>query len=134
MSKTKDRRQHSRQPRDERVVVQIVSSTRDTLPPGTVVRCATKDVSARGLRIQLDQKVPEGFQIELWVEISSHPSKFYLAGEVRWCEEVEEGKRYLVGIELSDGKTEDLAVWQELLGADEGDADAGDTYENVREA
>ena len=134
MSDSKDRRQHARQARDERVVVQIVSSTRDTLPPGTVVRCATKDVSAQGLRIQLDQKVPEGFEIELWVEISNHPSKFYLAGEVKWCKEVEAGKRYLVGIELTEGKTEDLTVWQELLGADGGDADESDALENVREA
>ena len=129
MSDSKDRRQHARQPRDERVVVQIVSSTRDTLPPGTVVRCATKDISPRGLRIQLDQKVPEGFQLELWVEISNHPTKFFLAGDVKWCQEVEEGKRYLVGIELNEDKTEDLAVWQELLGASE-----GDQLEKVREA
>ena len=129
MSDSKDRRQHARLPRDERVVVQIISSTRDTLPPGTVVRCATKDVSSRGLRIQLDQKVPEGFQLELWVEISNHPTKFYLAGEVKWCQEVEEGKRYLLGIELNEGKTEDLAVWQELL-----ESNHGDQLDEVREA
>ena len=97
MSNNQDRRQHARQPRDERVVVQIVSSTRDTLPPGTVVRCSTKDVSPNGIRIQLDQPVPEGFALELWVEVSSHPTKFYLAGEVKWCQELDEDKRYLVG-------------------------------------
>lgn len=129
MSSNKERRQHTRQPRDERVVVQIVSSTRDTLPPGTVVRCSTKDVSAQGLRIQLDQKVPKGFQLELWVEISSHPTKFYLAGEVKWCQEVEEGKRYLVGVELSEGKTEDLEHWQKVL-----DSSETGEFENVREA
>ena len=129
MSDSKDRRQHARQPRDERVVVQIVSSTRDTLPPGTVVRCATKDISPRGLRIQLDQKVPEGFQLELWVEVSNHPTKFYLAGEVKWCREVEEGKRYLLGVELNEGKTEDLALWQEVLGGSQ-----SDEFEKVREA
>jgi len=134
MSDSKDRRQHARQPRDERVVVQIISSTRDTLPPGTVVRCATKDVSAKGLRIQLDQKVPEGFHLELWVEISNHPTKFYLAGEVKWCREVEAGKRYLVGVELNEGETEDLAVWQQLLGTREGNPDQDDQYEKVREA
>lgn len=116
MSNQKERRQHARQPRDERVVVQIVSSTRDTLPPGTVVRCSTKDVSAEGLRIQLDQQVPEGFLLELWVEISNHPGKFYLAGEVKWCQTLEEGKRYMLGVALSQGETGDLEKWQELLG------------------
>lgn len=129
MSSQKDRRQHVRQPRDERVVVQIVSSTGDTLPPGTVVRCATKDVSPQGLRIQLDQPVPEGFAVELWVEISNHPTKFYLAGEVRWCEALEDGKRYLVGVELTEGKTEDLEQWQALL-----ESAADNPLDDVREA
>ncbi len=129
MSTNKDRRQSNRQPRDERVVVQIVSSTRDTLPPGTVVRCSTKDVSPEGLRIQLDQQVPEGFELELWVEISNHASKFYLAGEVKWCQELEEGKRYLVGVSLSEGKTEDLELWRSLL-----DGNENDELDEVREA
>jgi Tfp pilus assembly protein PilZ len=115
MASNKERRQHTRHPRDERVVVQIVSSTRDTLPPGTVVRCSTKDVSRRGLRIQLDQRVPEGFDLELWVEISNHPTKFYLSGEVKWCQEVEEGKRYMVGVELREDKIEDLEMWEKAL-------------------
>ena len=123
MSEKKDRRQHPRQARDERVVVQIVSSTRDTLPPGTVVRCSTKDVSAEGLRIQLDRQVPEGFLLELWVEISNHSSKFFLSGEVKWCRSLDdEGKRYLVGVALSEGETEDLAQWRTLLGSVEGEA------------
>ncbi len=119
MSTSKDRRQHTRQSRDERVVVQIVSSTRDTLPPGTVVRCATKDVSSQGIKIQLDQQLPEGFLLELWIEISSHASKFFLAGEVKWCQELEEGKRYLIGVELKEGETEDFKLWQEVLGRDD---------------
>lgn len=126
---TEDRRQHTRQPRDERVIVQIASSTRDTLPPGTVVRCSTKDVSAQGLRIQLDQQVPEGFQLELWVEVSNHPTKFYLAGEVKWCKVLDGAKRYLVGVELKEGQTEDFKLWREVVGVSDTRA-----LENVREA
>jgi Tfp pilus assembly protein PilZ len=93
------------------------------------VRCSTKDVSPQGLKIQLDQKVPEGFHLELWVEISSHSSKFYLAGEVKWCQEVEEGKRYLVGVQLTEGKAEDLELWQKVL-----ESNQDDEFEKVREA
>ena len=129
MSNNKDRRQHTRQPRDERVIVQIVSSTHDTLPPGTVVRCSTKDVSAQGLRIQLDQQVPEGFKLELWVEVSNHPTKFFLAGEVKWCQPLEDSKRYLVGIQLHEGATEDFKLWQEVL-----ESSDANRLEQVREA
>ena len=119
MSTTKDRRQHVRHPRDDRVVVQIISSHRDTLPPGTVVRCSTKDVSSQGIRIQLEQQLPEGFLLELWVEISHHTSKFFLAGEVKWCQEIDDSDRYMVGIQLEEGATEDFKLWQEAIGNDE---------------
>ncbi len=119
MSANKDRRQHVRRPRDERVVVQIAASTHDTLQPGTVVRCSTKDVSAHGIRIQLDQQLPKGFLLELWIEIANHPSKFFLAGEVKWCQELDAGERYRVGVELSEGETEDFKRWQEVLGNNE---------------
>ena len=128
MSTTKDRRQHARQPRDERVVVQIISSHRDTLPPGTVVRCSTKDVSSQGIRIQVERQLPEGFLLELWVEISNPARKFLLAGEVKWCQELDEGKRYLIGIELKEGETEDFKLWQEVLGGNE-TATLGDVRE-----
>jgi hypothetical protein len=116
MSKNSNRRRHARQLRDERVVVQVASSTRDTLPPGSIVRCSTKDVSASGMRLQVNQRVPEGSTLELWVEASNHPTKFYLCGEVKWCRELDETERYLIGIELKDGETEDFNQWREALG------------------
>ena len=128
MSTTKDRRQHVRQPRDERVVVQIVSSTRDTLPPGTVVRCSTKDVSSQGIRIQVERQLPEGFLLELWIEISNPARKFLLAGEVKWCQELDEGTRYLIGVEIKEGETEDFKLWQEAFGGNE-NAALGDVRE-----
>ena len=129
MSVSKDRRQHVRQSRDERVVIQIVSSTHDTLPPGMVLRCSTKDVSPEGLRIYLGQRVPEGFLLELWVEISNHSSKFFLAGEVKWCQQIEGSDRYMVGIQLEEGATEDFKLWREALGNDDTTA-----HGDVREA
>lgn len=116
MSKNSNRRRHARQPRDERVVVQVASSTRDTLPPGSIVRCSAKDVSATGMRLQVNQQVPEGCSLELWVEVSNHPTKFYLCGEVKWCRELDETDRYLIGIELNDGESEDFKQWQDALG------------------
>jgi hypothetical protein len=115
MSTKKDGRQHVRQPRDERVVVQIVSSTHDTLPPGTVVRCSTKDVSPQGIRIQLDRPLSEGCLLELCVEFLNHPGFIFLAGEVKWCKVLAESKRYLVGMELKERQTDNFKLWQGVL-------------------
>lgn len=121
-----ERRRHPRLPREGKVVVQIENSTEDTILPGTTVKCEPKDVSAKGLRLELKQAVAEGCQIELWVGISGVSPKFYLAGEVKWCREMEDSTeddpRHLVGIELSDTPAHDLPQWQEVF---EENAEAG---------
>jgi hypothetical protein len=117
MHMTKDRRQPVRQQRNERVVLQFVSSIHDRLPAGTVVRCSTTDISPQGLRIQLDRQLPEGFLLELCVDLADHPSSFFLAGEVRWCRAVAKTKRSLIGVELKEEQCGDLKLWQNALGS-----------------
>ncbi len=115
MSTMKDGRQHVRQRRDERVVVQIVSSTHGTLPPGTVVRCSTKDVSPQGIRIQLNHPLSEGCLLELCVEFLNHPGIIFLAGEVKWCKALDESTRNLIGVELRERPTDNFKLWQGVL-------------------
>ena len=115
MSMTNNGRQHVRQLRDERVVFQIVLSTHNTLPPGAVVRCSTKDVSPRGIMIQLDQPLSEGCQLELCVELLNHPGIIFLAGEVKWCKALDESKRNLIGVELKERTTDNFKLWQGVL-------------------
>ena len=112
MSTTKDRRQQVRQPRDERVVFQIFSSAHDTLPPGTVVRCSTKDVSPQGISFKLDRPLSEGSLLELGVEILNRPGITFLIGEVKWCKALDESKRNLIGVELKERQTDNFNLWQ----------------------
>ena len=111
----KNRRQHGRRRRDERVILQFVSSTHDGLPAGTMVRCSTKDVSSQGVKIQLDRWLPECFLLELCVDFSNREGNFFLAGEVKWCREVAEAKRSLIGVEFTERQTDDFKLWQEIL-------------------
>ena len=115
MSEIDDGRKHIRQARDEKVVFQITSSAHGTLPPGTVLRCSTENISPQGLRIQLDRPLSKGSQLELGVEISSHPGVFFLAGEVKWCKVLDGSKRNLVGVELKERQTDDLKLWRGIL-------------------
>lgn len=115
MSEIGDERKHIRRVQDEKVVFQITSSAHGTLPPGTVVRCWTENISTRGLRIQLERPLSEGSQLELGVEISNRPGVFFLAGEVRWCKPLEGSKRNLVGVELKERQSDDFNLWQGVL-------------------
>ncbi len=115
MSEIGDERKHIRQAREEKIVFQITSSANGTLPPGTVVRCSTENISQRGLRVQLDRPLSEGSQLELGVEISNRPGVFFLAGEVKWCKPLEGSKRNLVGVELKERQSDDFKLWQGVL-------------------
>jgi hypothetical protein len=110
-----DEREHIRQAREEKIVFQITSSAHDTLPPGTVVRCSTENISRRGLRVQLDRPLSEGSQVELGVEISNRTGVFFLTGEVKWCKSLDGRKRNLVGVEITERQSDDFNLWQGLL-------------------
>jgi hypothetical protein len=115
MSATKNEREHVRKARDEKILFQITSSAHDTLPPGTVVRCSTKDISPRGISLQLDRPLSEGSQLELGVELLDQPGVLFLAGEVKWCKVLDESKRRFVGVELRERQAGDLKLWQGVL-------------------
>ena len=115
MSTNNDERKHIRQLRDERVVFQITSSAHGTLPPGSVVRCRTKDVSPRGMGIQLDRPLSAGSLLELGVEISDQPGIFFLAGEVRWCKALDNSRHHRVGLGFNEEQSDDFDQWQGIL-------------------
>ena len=115
MAATKDNREHVREPRDERVIFQIVSSTHNTFPPGAVVRCSTKDISPRGIKIQLDRPLSVGCLLELGVEFLYHPDIIFLAGEVKWCKPLDDGRRSLIGVELKERQSDNFKLWRGVL-------------------
>jgi len=119
MSESTDRRNHPRLARDEKVVIQVVSSASDPSLTGLTVKCSTVDLSAQGLRVKLDKHVPEGYRLELFLQVTGHSRRFFLAGEIKWSREVEgEEGGYLTGIELVDAPETDLSDWVKQFDGD----------------
>ena len=104
-----EKRSEQRHPAVERLFVQIVSSD-DADLIGTTLSCATLDVSAGGLRIQTTSEIPVGCQLDLWIDNSAGPGKFFLSSDVRWAIQVETG--YQAGVELHEGAATDIAAWR----------------------
>ena len=127
MSESTDRRNHRRLARDEKVIIQVVSSASDPSLTGLTVKCSTVDVSAQGLRVKLDKHVPEGYLLELFLQISGQSRRYFLGGEVKWSHEVEgEEDCFLTGIQLIENAGDDLADWIEQFDDDGGIQDADD--------
>jgi hypothetical protein len=105
-----DRRINRRRSRDERLLVQVVSAVGAPELAGATLPSRTCDVSAGGLGLWLDRELAPGVRLELWVNVSGLPGKFFLCGEVRWSRPV--APDYLHGIQLIPVPGDDLARWQ----------------------
>lgn len=105
-----ERRRSRRQSRNERLLVQIVSAEGAPELAGATLPSRTCDVSAGGLGLWLSQPLTPGVRVELWVNVSGVPGKFFLCGEVRWSRQVTPD--FLHGIELIPMPGDDLPRWK----------------------
>ena len=111
LSKSFEKRQEFRRGTNERLFLQIVQSANADLI-GTTVSCTALDVSPNGLRISSNQDIPTGCVIDLWVDDSTRPGKFFLSSEVRWGRE-KQGGNFDIGVQLLEGSATDLEEWRE---------------------
>ena len=105
-------RQETRHSSHERLFVQVVECDDQSLV-GMTVSCDSVDVSAGGLRISSETFIPEGSQVDLWIDVNSGPGKFFLTSEVRWSNTTNEGN-CLFGAQLRDGAATDISEWRAL--------------------
>jgi hypothetical protein len=84
---------------------------------GQITSCRSVDVSATGLRLRLTSPAPKGSAIELWVSVIGQPHKFYLRGQVVWCESGSGRGAFEVGVQLRAARGSDLTAWKALFRA-----------------
>ncbi|MBI3186397.1 MAG: PilZ domain-containing protein [Gammaproteobacteria bacterium] len=110
-----DRRAHPRVAVSEDVSLKIVFSSENPGLLGRTLDGSTLDLSAGGLRISLNHAIKIDSVLDVWVTLKSQKRKFFLTGNVRWCNESEKPGIYQIGLvlrERSDTVT-DLRSWQE---------------------
>jgi len=105
-------RHESRRTANERLFIQIVDCPDPDLI-GNTLSCHTVDVSPSGLRIHSAEYIPENCQMDVWIDNSARPGKFFLTGSARWVRSVE--GEYQVGVALHDGATTDIDDWRQML-------------------
>ena len=81
---SQDQRLHPRLESDDRLFTQVVLSSDDPDLVGTTLSCTAVNLSVGGIQFRTSAAVPTGSLLDLWVDVSSRPGKFFLAGEVRW--------------------------------------------------
>ncbi|HEY9202049.1 MAG TPA: PilZ domain-containing protein [Gammaproteobacteria bacterium] len=115
MQKTpSERRGAERYELKEALDLKIVFSSENPNLLGKTLCGSTLDVSASGLRIELNQKIKIDSVLDVWVTLKDSSKKYFLTGNVRWCNEMEVGGHYQIGVvlrERSDTMT-DLEAWR----------------------
>jgi PilZ domain-containing protein len=109
-----ERRDAKRIELKEALDMKIVFSSENPNLLGKTLCGSTIDVSASGLRIELNQQIKMDSVLDVWVTLKEGKKKYFLTGNVRWCQEMEVGGYFQVGVvlrERSDTVT-DLDSWQ----------------------
>jgi len=101
----------------EALNMKIVFSSENPNLLGKTLCGSTIDVSSSGLRIELNQKIKIDSVLDVWVTLKETQKKYFLTGNVRWCQSMETGEYFQIGVvlrERSDTVT-DLDSWQSVF-------------------
>jgi len=112
-----DRRDSMRYELKEALDMKIVFSSENPGLLGKTLCGSTIDVSASGLRIELNQQIKLDSVLDVWVTLKESQKRYFLTGNVRWCQEMEVGEYFQIGVvlrERSDTIT-DLDSWQSVF-------------------
>jgi len=119
MSKSshEDRRAEERFERKEELNMKIVFSSDNPGLLGKIIDGSTTDVSPSGLRIMLNQPIKIDSVLDVWVNRKQENKKYFLTGNVRWCQETDVGGIYQIGLVLRErtDTVTDLASWRALF-------------------
>ena len=110
MGQAAERRVEPREHSTERLFVQVTASDDQHLV-GATFSCYALDVSPSGLRIISEAPIPEGSKLDIWVDSSLRPGKYFLTSDVRWSDSSNEGDCQ-IGIELKESPTTDFDQWR----------------------
>jgi hypothetical protein len=112
---TEERRNHQRLQEQNSVAIRVLSSPDTPAMEGRTYFCTTGDLSAGGLRFNVQQSVPVGTMLELRVAFSQPISTYRHIGKVVWVKETEAAPPFAVGVEFTDTAPKEMAAWQKIV-------------------
>ena len=98
---------------DERAFVQLTQCIDNSrLDFHAMIPCRVLNISSSGVQIESKEPITSGVLLELWIELESYRGRFFLTGKVRWSQERNEnGKRWLIGVQLIETNDSDYGEW-----------------------
>ena len=114
-----EQRTHRRLAERSTIFIETQAASDQHTQQDTIVICSSIEVSARGLRVGVDEAIEPGTILQLGVQLPELATPLYLVGEVRWnAPDLERDNGYVVGFELLESAGTDYEIWCSLLEED----------------
>ena len=119
MSSDINRRKQPRLASEDKLFVEIMAAENRADIVGLVLNCTTIDISPTGIRLTLPMQVQKGTRLDLWIDSQMSAKKFFLHGEVMWCNFDPQIDQCQAGLEIKDHPMTDYLTWQAHYHLDE---------------
>lgn len=112
-----ERRDSVRIAQKEALDLKIVFSSENPSLLGKTLSGSTLDVSASGVRIELNHQIKMDSVLDVWITLKETNKKYFLTGNVRWCEKMSDGDYYQIGVVLREraDTVTDFEAWKKDL-------------------
>jgi len=110
-----DRRRHPRFNVRKVIYIEVVDRHSRSEADSTIVRCNTVDISLGGLRIWVQEPLPDGCQVNIAVPADEWKENLELVGKVMWVREADDNAGFWVGLELEDTSRENMEAWFKVV-------------------
>jgi Tfp pilus assembly protein PilZ len=107
-----NQRQEFRLGSQDILFIETFSASPGSNPESRMVICSSVDVSANGLKVLVDEKLPMGAIYQLCVELPGKGRRLYLSGQVKWVTEAPESRGFHIGIAIFESDNTDVAEWK----------------------
>lgn len=111
-------RQELRLHKDETIFIEVHSAYPGDISNCKLVICNSVDVSANGLKAQVDEKLPINAIYQLCVELRDSEEKMFLAGQIKWVVDAEDGEGYAIGVSIFESDDTDIEKWKRYIASE----------------
>ncbi|MEM8564186.1 MAG: PilZ domain-containing protein [Pseudomonadota bacterium] len=110
-----NRRKHPRFEVEKAIYLEVVNKNSRSEAQNTIFLCNTLDISVGGLRIWVQDPVPEGSRVNIAVPEEEWKENLELAGKVMWSKPADGKPGYWLGLELEDTTHENMTRWFKVV-------------------
>lgn len=115
MNNENDMRQEYRLATQQTVFLEVGHCDEANITQTDIVISNSLDISANGLQINIDRKLPVGSIHQTCVQLDEPDCRLQLITEVKWCKPAEEEGDYLIGLSLFESEGTDIKRWKEVI-------------------